>query len=179
MRTSFLSLAIVTLVVAGVFGSTAFNYATVSGRTTTITVVTDASAYIAIANQDAAYSCHVTATNGKVTITFGSSCAGSGTGVNPGSVTYWENILVVTNKGDKAWTNFWANSSDPLMTINLTYSTDASMTIGSTYAQNAAYASSLAVGQSVYLGILANGTTKDTTTGAWAPTITFAARASA
>ncbi|MFA5860336.1 MAG: hypothetical protein WDA16_01440 [Candidatus Thermoplasmatota archaeon] len=178
MRTSFLSLAIVTLVVAGVFGSTAFNYATVSGRTTTITVVTDGNAYISIANQDTAYSCHVAETNGKIAITLASSCSGSGTGVNSGSVSYWENILVVTNKGDKAWTNFWANSSDPLMTINLTYST-GSMTIGSTFGQTAEFASSLAVGQSVYLGIKADGTTKDTSSGSWAPTITFAARSTA
>ena len=32
---------VVTLAVSGVFGSAAFNYATVSGRTTTLTVVTD------------------------------------------------------------------------------------------------------------------------------------------
>ncbi|MFA5860337.1 MAG: hypothetical protein WDA16_01445 [Candidatus Thermoplasmatota archaeon] len=179
MRPRLLSFIILVLVAAGTFGATAFNYTTVSGRTTTLTLVTDANAYVSLANQDTAYSCHVGTSNGKITITFAAACgSGTGTGVNSGTITYWENILVVTNKGDKAWTNFWANSSDTLMTINLTYSTDSSMTIGSTFGQNKEFASSVAVGSAIYLGIKADGTTKDTTSPAWAPTISFAARSS-
>jgi hypothetical protein len=172
-----MSFIVVTLAVSGVFGSAAFNYATVSGRTTTLTVVTDANAYVSIAGQDATYSCYISTSNGKITIDFANACnSGGGTGFNPGTVAYFENLLVITNKGDRDWAAFWANSSDPLLTINMTYSTDSSMTTSSTFAQNAEFASSVPIGASVYLGIKADGTTKDTSSGAWAPTISFAAR---
>jgi len=157
----------------------AFNYGTVSGRTTTLTIVTDANAYISIAGQDSTDSCYISTSNGKIVVTFSNACnSGGGTGFNPGTIAYFENLLVITNKGDHAWTQFWANSSDSLMTLNMTYSTDSSMTTGSTFAQNDNYASSVGIGASVYLGIKADGTTKDTSTGTWAPTISFAARGS-
>jgi len=172
-----MSFIVIALAVSGVFGSAAFNYATVSGRTTTLTVVTDANAYVSLAGQDSTYSCYVSTSNGKIVVTFGNACnSGGGTGLNSGSVSYFENLLVITNKGDRDWTAFWANSSDSLLTLNMTYSTDASMTTSSTFAQNDQYASTIPIGASVYLGIKADGTTKDTSSGAWAPTISFAAR---
>lgn len=180
MRTSFLAFTLVALFAAATFGASAFNYAQLQGRTVLATIVTDDNGYISIATQDAQYACYVAYTNGKIDVTWdaGSSCAGTGTGVNPYSTYYFHDVLKITNKGTKTLTKMWLNmSTDTVITIN-TKSTSGSMATGDTYAQNVELSTNLAVGNSWYVGYKIDASTKDTTNSPLSRTMTIEARGS-
>lgn len=184
MRSSFLALSIGVVAIASLFGSTAFNYATVGARTVTMTIVQDDSAVIAIGEQDASYACYVNfdTTTGKVSLDFNGgnpdACSGGASGLNPSSVYYFHNILKITNKGQKDWQRLWVNTTDPLVTVNLTFSTDPTMTTGSTYAQQKEFASTVAMADIIYVGVKLDGTTKTKAHTGWTTDLTVAARAS-
>lgn len=181
LKLPFLAFAVVAVLMAGLFGATAFNYATVGARTVTMTIVQDDGAVIAIDQQDPVYDCYsqFDGTSGKISITFDPGCSGGATGLNPSSIYYFHDILKITNKGQKDWQRLWVNSSDALLTLNLTYSTDATMTTGSTFVQNDQFASTLAIGGTVYVGIKLDGSTKTKAETGWSVDLTVAARASA
>lgn len=180
LKLSFLAFAVVAIVMAGLFGVTAFNYGTVGARTVTMTIVQDDAAVIAIAKNDPVYDCYSSfdGATGKISIAFTSGCSGGATGLNAASIYYFHDIIKITNKGQKDWQRLWVNSSDPLLTLNMTYSTDATMTTGSTYAQEDEFASTLAIGSTVYVGLKIDGTTKTKADTGWSANLVVAARAS-
>jgi len=183
MRSTFVAFAAIAVVVAGLLGSTAFNYAQIGARAVTMTIVQDDGAVIAIDNQDTDYSCYVRfdSTTGKVSVTFDAgspACSGSGAGLNAGSKYYFHDILKITNKGQKDWLRLWVNSTDALVKTNLTFSTDATMTTGSTFAQNDAFGSTIAIGSTVYVGLYIDGSGKTKADSPWSANLGFDARAS-
>jgi hypothetical protein len=184
MRSSFVAFSAIAVVVAALLGSTAFNYAQVGARTVTMTIVQDDAAVIAIDRQDSSYDCYVRfdGTTGKISVTFdgGSpACSGGASGLNAASKYHFLNIIKITNKGQKAWTRLWVNSTSSLVTTNMTFSSDGSMTTSSTFAQNDVYGSALAIGDIVYVGIYVDGSGKTKADSGWTADLTIEARATA
>lgn len=179
MRISFLTFTIVALVASSMTAASAFNYATLSARTISATIVTDGNAYLAVTSQDTDYACMVAFTNGKIDVTWdgGTSCAGSGTGINAASVYYFNDVLKITNKGDKALNGIWVNMSDNTTIQIQTATAAATMTTGGSFTQVATY-SSLAVGSSIYVGFKLNAAALDTTNSPMAKSLTVEARSS-
>jgi hypothetical protein len=180
-RLGLVGLVLLAAVAFLAFGSAAFNYAQVGGRSDAMAIVADnGNAIINIANQDSAYSCNVQfdATNGTVSLHWdgSGSCSGGASGLNTNTLYYFENLLSITNKGQKAWQGLWVNSTDSHVLVNLTYSTDATMTTGSTFAQNDGFVSTVGIGSSVYAGLSIN--TVNQNKGTWTTYLTFQARAS-
>lgn len=159
MRTSFLALMVVALAASTMTAASAFNYAQTGGRTVTAAIVDDNLGYLAI--EEVNYGCYTDiAANGTTDLDFdtGTSCAGTGQGLNAGSIYYFHDVLKVTNKATATLTNVWINmtGSDIVFT---TATSLGSMTTGSTYGA-AATATSLAVGSSVWIGFKLVATSK-------------------
>ena len=93
--------ALVATVVLSVALVTAFTTADTGARTVTASVVTDGSAYLALAaNADSPNSGFVTVSSGKIVITFdGSNTDATGTGVNPDATYGFHSIVKVYNNG--------------------------------------------------------------------------------
>lgn len=179
MRISFLAFTIVALVASTMTAASAFNYATLSARTVGATIVTDGNAYLAVTSQDADYACYIAYTNGKIDVTWdsGTSCAGSGTGINAASVYYYHDVLKITNKGDKALNGIWVNMSDNTTVQIQTATSAGAMTTSGPFTQVATY-SSLAVGSSIYVGFKLNAASLDTSNSPISKSITVEARSS-
>lgn len=183
MRSTFVAFAVLALVVAAFLGSTAFNYGQTGARAVTMTIVQDDAAVLAISRgQDSAYDCYTRfdGTTGKVSITFDAgspACNGAATGLNPGAKYHFLDILKVTNKGQKDWQRLWVNSTDALVTVNLTFSTDATMTTGSTFTQNSAFGSAITIGSTIDVGLYIDGSGKTKADSPWTMSLSFDARA--
>jgi hypothetical protein len=181
LRASLVAFGIVAVVIGLTFGSFAFNYAQVAGRSDAMAIVADnGNAILNIDVQDFAYSCNVQfdATNGTVSLHWdgSGSCSGGSAGLNTNTRYYFENLLKVTNKGQKDWQALWVNSTDSHVLVNLTYSTDATMTTGSTFAQNDGFVSAVPIGSTVYVGLYVDSVGQNK--GTWTTYLTFQARAS-
>lgn len=177
MRVSFLTFLTASLVAAGFIASSAFNYADLEPRTVIAEVVTDDNGYMAIAAYDTDYDCYVAYTNGRIDVTWdgGTSCgAGGGTGVNPDSIFYFHDVLILTNKGTKTLTDIWLNMTDTDITININAAA-ATMTTSDTYAA-AKTISNLAPGDSYYIGFKIDATNYDTSNGPISKTLSIEAR---
>lgn len=181
MRSFLSAFAIASLVAASVFAASAFTYADLEPRTVVATIVTDQNGYLAVWEHDADFACYVggdeVANNGKIEINWdgGTSCAGGGTGVNPDSTYYYHDVLVLTNKGNKALTNVWLNmSTDDLISITIASAPDTMFTTD-TYAQTKVI-SNLAVGASYYIGFKINAVGKDTSDASISRTLSIEAR---
>lgn len=159
MRTSFLALMVVALAASTMTAASAFSYAQTGGRTITAALVDDTTGYLAIEEVD--YGCYTDiASNGTIDLDFdaGTSCGGTGQGVNAGSIYYFHDVLKVTNKATATLNNVWINmtGSDIVFT---TASALGTMTTGSTYG-SAATTTNLAVGSSIWIGFKIVSTTK-------------------
>jgi len=159
MRTSFLALMVVALAASTMTAASAFNYAQTGGRTITAALVDDTTAYLAIEEVD--YGCYTDIlANGTTDLDFdaGTSCAGTGAGVNAGSIYYFHDMLKVTNKATVTLNNVWINmtGSDILFTTATAVDT---ITTASTYG-SASTATNLAVGSSVWIGFKVIATAK-------------------
>lgn len=179
MRASLIAFSIAALVAASMTATSAFNYASLQGRTVAATIVQEDGAYIAIANHDTDYACFVAYTAGKIDVTWdsGTSCPGTtGSGINPESTYYYHDVLKITNKGTKTWTGLWLNMTDTAITIN-TKSTAGAMATGDTYAQNVYLTTNLAPGNVWYIGYKIDASALNTGSSP-SKTMTIQARAS-
>lgn len=181
MRVSFTAFAFASLVAAGMFAASAFNYADLAPRTVLATIVTDDNGYLAVAAQDAEYACYVAYTNGKIDVTWdgGTSCTAgaTGTGVNPDSVYYFHDVLKITNKGTKTLSHLWLNMTDTTITLNKNVATGTMLT-SETYAQNLDLTTNLAPGNSWYIGFKIDASGLNTGNSPMSKTLSIEARSS-
>lgn len=181
MRTSFLTLTLMALIASGMTAASAFNYATMS-RSIGASIVSDnGNAFISIEGSDAAYTCMLAWSDGKIDFTIdngGGACTGAGTGVNPDSVYYFSDVLKVTNKGQKALTGLWLNFTDDIVQSKTATSSGTNMATTSGWARETAVGS-LAVGASVYVSfkVDTDTTNLDTTDSPQTKSMTIQARA--
>lgn len=182
MRSNLLVLTMASLIVAGAFASSAFNYADLAPRSVIANIVTDDNAYLAVSAVDTDYACYVAYTNGRIDVTWdgGTSCTGTaGTGVNPDSVYYFHDVIKVTNKGTKTLTHLWLNMTDTVITINVNPAQSTMKTSDTPgYEQRKEITTSLAPGQSWYIGFKIDTTGLDTTNSPVSKTISIEARSS-
>lgn len=165
------------LVAAGFYAASAFNYADLAPRNVDVTIVTDNNGYLAIASYDADYACYTEQTVSGIDVTWdgGTSCADSGTGINPDSDYYFHDVLIITNKGTKTITNIWLNmtaASKIYLNIN---SAAGTMTTGDSYAYQKSIAN-LAPGASYYIGFHIDATGLTTANSPISDTLSIEAR---
>lgn len=179
MRTSFTAFAFASLVAAGMFAASAFNYADLSPRTVIATIVTDDNGYLAVAAHDAEYACYVAYTNGKIDVTWdgGTSCTAgaTGTGVNPDSVYYFHDVLKITNKGTKTLSHLWLNMTDTTITLNVNAAA-ATMLTSETYDDTVVITTNLDPGDSWYVGFKIDSTGLNTGNSPMSKTLSIEAR---
>ncbi|HUR69793.1 MAG TPA: hypothetical protein VM370_11165 [Candidatus Thermoplasmatota archaeon] len=162
-----MSRALVTVLLIGLAGASlyaaeAFNAADTGTRSVTATVVGDSSAYLALSARTASpWNKFVSedATTGLVSVSFAGPLTGgaSGSGVNPKSIYYFDDILQLTNQGNATVYLQVVASASGSNGLKVCYETSVA---AATCNNNAAYAtthpasaSSLAVGSSAYLGL--------------------------
>lgn len=181
MRLSFLSLIVIALVASSVTAASAFNYASMS-RSVGAAIVTDnGNAYLSIEGEEDVYECFMTFTNGKFEITFnsGTACT-TGTGVNPDSIYMFSDVLKITNKGAKALTGLWLNTTDATIQTKTATSVGTNMAAAppSGWSSNTAVGA-LNIGASVYVSFKIDTDTTNLHTGntPLSKTLTIEARA--
>lgn len=158
MRISFLTFTVVALIASTMTAASAFNYASLSGRTVSATIVADNNAYLAIASQDADHACfvNVDGTTGKIDVVFDNGCAAqTGSGINPGSTVYFHDLLKITNKGTKAITFLQANLTGTGGDFKISIKSATGQMRVSTpgdWVDDPTWTSSIAPGSSIYLG---------------------------
>jgi hypothetical protein len=155
---------VASLLAAGAVASTAWNQGTVQARTVTLALVGDASAYLAIAG-NGAHACFVSTTNGATTLNVDASCgagyghglaAGDGTTAGRSSKMDLNDVLLVTDKGERAvsvWVNATTTSGSGSAVLVQTNATAGAgqMTDGGYSA--AASVVKVGVGESFYVGV--------------------------
>jgi hypothetical protein len=137
---------------SGLYAASAFDAAATGTRTVTASVVGDAAAYLAVsANVSSPHAGFVSTSGGKIVMAFGSGVA-TGTGVNPESTYYFDNILNLTNQGTKT-VNVWVNATSTTGTVKAcVLAAGATMDSGCYAAASSAV--STAVGARLQMGIM-------------------------
>lgn len=157
MRTSLSIIALAALVAATVFAASAFNYADLTPRAVTATVVEDDDAYLAIAASDPDYACMVDMTNGRIDVHWNSEASdcnaqATGDGFNKDAIYYYHDVLIITNKGTKTIANLYLNMSEATpITIQANAVDDAMDTDDVDYSDRVVL-TNLAPGASYYIG---------------------------
>lgn len=151
------------LLIAGALGLsvaavTAFSTGDTGARTIDADVVTDANAFLALEeNGDSAHKAFVSTSSGKVQVKMDSSASGvTGTGVNPDSTYYFDEIINVTNQADQS------------LTVSVTFtgadsgSCDAALTSSTGQTESDYGTTSLSISQdsTAYLGLKFDATGK-------------------
>lgn len=153
MRSSLIGIATCLVVVLAVYGAEAFNGADTGTRSVTATVVGDSAAYLSLSGRDGPWNRFVSEdeTTGLVSVTFGGPYADgpSGSGVNPKSTYYFDDILQVVNQGNDT---VYVQAVGGTFTVCLGTSV-GNMTNACYGASSPATASALAVGSAAFLGI--------------------------
>lgn len=170
MRVALLLCCLAGLVPLGLVGAGAFNYAEVSPRTVSVTLATDADAYLALsANAASPHDCFVTVSaGGKASVSFDAvdaGCsAGTGAGIAQGdgstgskySRYAFHDILKVTNKGTRPlllWANASTTSGGSSLVEVAKRSAAGAMSDGDYVTSSATPLDPLTVGSTAYLGI--------------------------
>ncbi|HVL86471.1 MAG TPA: DUF1102 domain-containing protein [Candidatus Thermoplasmatota archaeon] len=93
--------ALLTIAIAGFYAANAFDAASSGPRNVTAAVVTDANSYLALSvNQTSPHKGFASVGNaGDIIFSFSTADGVTGTGVNPNSTYYFDDILNVTNQG--------------------------------------------------------------------------------
>lgn len=160
MNRQLLALGLVGVALASFYAAEAYNAADSGTRAVTATVVGDSAAYLGLAGRAAGpFNKFVTedATTGLVAVSFGSASGITGTGVNPKSIYYFDDILQLTNQGnDTIYVQVVASAVSP-SALKVCYQASVG---GATCATNSAYATtmpttatSLTVGSTGYIGL--------------------------
>lgn len=170
MRVALRMLLFAGVVPALLVGAGAYNAAQTGARAIGVSVVTDATSYLAVAANGAhAYDCLVSETAGRLAIALdaldtGCASAGAGSGINGGdgsdaakSSRYaFHDLLVVTNKGTRA-VLLWANASVATGGSGALLEAAKEATTGqmtdADYAASSATPLHLAVGGVAYVGV--------------------------
>lgn len=177
MRTSLLLFTTVALVASSMSAASAFNWAQTGARSVGAAIVDDDSAYLALAEHD--YGCYTDIlSTGKVDLNFdgGTTCAGTGTGINAGSVYHFHDVLKITNKGTVTLTNVWVNLTGTDITFQ-TATAEDTMTTDGTYGTTAT-ATNLAVGSVIYVGFKLDAAADDKTNSPFTGQLSVDARSS-
>jgi hypothetical protein len=150
---SFLGL---TLVLAGLLGASAFTAMNSGARTVTASVVGDSAAYLALAvNGSSPDKGFVTTSNGNIVLNFANGVA-TGTGINPGSGYYFDDLLNVTNQGT-ATLKVQVNATATTGALSVCVKTVGGQMDNSCYGTSTAQ-QSLAVGSMLSVGVAVNAT---------------------
>jgi hypothetical protein len=174
VRPGFVAFVLTGVAVAGIAASSAFNEGVGGGRVLTVQLVGDSVGVLSVAGHGAS-ACLVSedGTTGQLAVTLsgaipaaGCTGHGAGTGVNAGDSAasryaryYLHDLLLVTNKGQKAATVWFNVSASPSTLTVLVAANNASGTMGvADYSSTGTSVPYLAVGSSTYVGLAVNTT---------------------
>lgn len=156
MQIRFAGFLVLLAIGVGLYAATAFNAASTGTRTVSATVVGDSAAYLAVnANGSSPHAGFVTTSGGKISISFGSGVA-TGTGVNPDSTYYFDDLLNITNQGTTT-VQVQINTTSTTGTVKVCVKTVGGQMDNSCYVTSTT-AQSLAVGSKLSLGVMVQAT---------------------
>jgi hypothetical protein len=159
MRSGFLGMIAIATVAAGLYAAAAFDAADTGARAVSAEVVGDSAAYLALqANGNSPHRGFVSQlSTGKVSVAFGSGNA-AGTGINAGSVYYFDDLLNLTNQGTTSVKVQVQATSTTGSLLVCTATSTATMTNACYAATHPTTPVTLAVGAKLYVGLSTDAT---------------------